>query len=226
MIKQKGYATLEAAGFALIMLGLFVGGVAVSTFIQSSHDVTKILDREIYDAAVVPFSFNGSGQIVTNQAELQVFVDQVADNIELALQNLEDGSLPSTRYYIEAGYADVNIDPTTGNIDGVTPYNLFSAPTPFAYLVTRGTSALISEGSYSTTYFADEVQSIAQNQTYSVVTTHFSAGGNQYLPRRVIVGARVLFKSDTGFTGTFFQSLGGNSVIQDQKVVPVRGQVE
>jgi len=219
---EAGLAMFELAICSVMLLTLVLGGFSVSLYMQKAYSVNSSVERFVYESAVKPFIANsgGANTVSLNDTELKDYTDTLISSLSADIRSrIDDAALRAGTqgYYVEAAYAKVDVDSSTGS----------STNWSVQYRNSQGGLQVPADLLSSTDLDAQFEYQYHHNQSLSHPTANLGlASGPQYLNSAVLIGVRAFISMKGAFTGEMYESLGGEPYIYSTKVVALRGDVK
>jgi hypothetical protein len=228
---QRGFAVLEAAAVSVLLTLAVIFGIGLSGYLASSTRLTSVLNRALTQHTAAPFILDQSTQIgsgvvplILNTTELSTLIDTIA--LELERDLISNDAINSyqvvdpSRYFIEVGYAVVNVNPNDGSF-----ISFVNNSAPF-FSLSRTRGALAAQAGEAE--LAQSLQFAVSQGLHAFPLGSFGAGSlAQFFNQSVLVGARVIFKPEgQAIDYIIRQSLGHSGRFAQAKVVALRGQME
>ena len=231
-IHNRGIATLEFAVSATFLLFLVTGAVGLIDYVRRVRAINETIENSLIDDGIKPLTLLLSGTdstISLRTSELESYLrDVVGKARDRLLPLVEDGGSQAAGLYIEAGYAQIDIDSTTGAL-----INIHSAVIPE---VARYGSLSIPASLAHETNIDDEFARLANEQMaggvgaalYAIPTGLFGGSNtsHQYLSKSVLVGLRAFITLRGGLAGRFMPLIDDNPVVFGIKAITLRGELE
>jgi hypothetical protein len=230
--RHSGIAVLEFAVSATFLLFLVTAGFGLIDYVRRIRMVNETIDNSLIDDGVKPLTLSLSdfGSAVTlRTSALEGYLREVVQKTSSRLLPIvtADGQQASG-LYIEAAYAQLDIDPATGTLIRVESL-IIPESARFGSLSIPGDLAFKTDlNAEFSRLAAQQVAGESSAALYAIPSGSFGAGNisQQYLSKSVLVGIRAFLSLKGGLAGSFMPLVGNNPVVYGIKAIALRGEFE
>lgn len=227
LTKQRGYATLEAALYAALLILVVTGAIALIERLRLQSSLGISLEKGLYNSSLLPLTLSTSASgasLQLNSQALSTHLDLASQTIESELQGALGGrGLSAAGYRIEARYFEISVNRLTGEALGITsegPLHVSGSLSVPAELQAKTDLQTVASA------YVQEMTDSSGRFLYAAPTTAFGgAGSNQYLDKAVLLSARVFLETPQGITANFLNTISAETVMHAVTVTALRGEV-
>lgn len=223
-----GFASIEAAAAVVVLMTGFLSAFALVEAFEEQNYLADIIESSSFNTNLGTLKANlsqGKIEFAVDDQELERYVDRVVSSLETTISEHFEQQNRQSRYYIEAQYARLEVDPGSGIAE--------SAPI-YAESVAVGDKGILSSEIEQVTNIRTAIETKSNQKDIkgrSVWANSLKSSLNGrnstdiYLPAVVFAGVRVVVEPRQGFVRAIKSLIKDEPMHYATKVVTLRGDV-